>query len=101
MDYLSELAEHIRLRTPASLVPEDSDALFLLYAILARAKGTSVTAADVHDAWSAWMALSGKSHASMVPFEELDPEIQAQDMPFLSAIVSVAGRQPQRDSRRS
>lgn len=90
MTYLQRIAGLIRSEVPADLVPEDSDSLFLLYAVLARAKGASVTPEDVHDAWVAWCDLRGVQHSSAVPFADLDEETQSEDEPFVAAIRTVA-----------
>lgn len=93
MNYLSELADAIRAEVPQNLLPEeDSDLLFLLYAVLLLAKGVSVTTEDVHNAWSAWMTSLGQEHRSLVPFAQLSAETQAEDTPFVEAIRLVAGR---------
>ncbi|MFL6055513.1 MAG: hypothetical protein ACJ72W_21830 [Actinoallomurus sp.] len=53
MTYLDEIARRIRDNLPAQAQPPaDADALFLFYAVLARAKGESTTLEDVHDAWA-------------------------------------------------
>lgn len=91
MSYISELADLIRSEVPAHLLPdEDSDVLFLLYAVLLLAKGTDVTQEDVHNAWSAWMTYLGKGHKSLVPYRDLSVETQEEDKPFLDAIRRVA-----------
>jgi len=77
-------------------VPDDSDELFLLYAVLARVAGTHVTNEDVHDAWVAWMASRGKHHGSMVPFDELPAHVRDEDAPFADAIRSAAAERPER-----
>jgi hypothetical protein len=90
--YIDALAERIRAATPADLVPDDTTAgevalLFRLYALLALVRGTDVTAANVHDAWSTWMLGRGEGdHESIVPFVALDDEAQEQDDPFVTAI---------------
>ena len=86
--YLDELARAIRAKTPPELLPDktDLDALYRLYAVLARVKGAAVTASDVHDAWSAWILNRGEGHDSVVPFEALTPDTQAEDEPFAEAI---------------
>lgn len=87
MTYIDELATRIRAHVaPGVGVPDDSVELFRLYALLARAKGSAVTARDVHDAWVVWMQGRQSDHESLVPFEELDAETQAEDSPFLLAI---------------
>ncbi len=92
MNYLRDTAEAIRQKVPTHLLPdEDSATLFLLYAVLARAKGTSVTREDVHNAWVAWMLIQGnEGHESMVPFSKLGPDTRREDEPFVEAIRSVA-----------
>ena len=91
MLYLSEDAELIRSMLDKAVgVPGDSELLFLLYAVLMRAKGVDTTAADVHDAWVAWMQLSDPAHPALVPYDVLDPEIKEQDAPFVQAIRRAA-----------
>lgn len=86
--YIDVLARTIRAATPPELVPDepDLDAPYRLYALLALVKGESVTASDVHDAWSAWMLNRGESHDSVVPFAALPVDTQAEDEPFAAAI---------------
>lgn len=90
--YIDELARAIRAEMPPDVLPDasDLDALFRLYAMLARVKGKAVTASDVHDAWSAWMLNRGEDHDSVVPFEALTSDTQADDEPFAAAIRKVA-----------
>lgn len=91
--YLSEDAGLIRAELPqGAQPPPNSDALFILYAVLMRAKGENVTAADVHDAWAAWILSTQRQHGSLVPFEALDPETQREDYPYVQAIRSAARR---------
>lgn len=91
MSYLNADAELIRRCVPeATGVPEDSEDLFVLYAILLRAKGAGTQASDVHDAWSAWMSRSEPDHGSIRPYDQLSPSVQAEDAPFLAAIRQAA-----------
>ena len=93
MTYLDELASEIERHVPADLLPDgDTRSLFRLYALLALAKGGSVDAADVHNAWAAWMQERDTHHPSIKPFEALDAETQASDEPFVEAIRAVAER---------
>jgi hypothetical protein len=55
-----------------------------------RAKGQRVTPADVHDAWSAWMLTTHGEHKSLVPYDELDKDMQAEDAPYAEAIRKAA-----------
>lgn len=89
--YLAEDAALIRsLLAPGARPPEDAEALFLGYAVLMRAKGLACTAADVHDAWSAWQLARDPRHKALVPFGDLPPAVQKEDLPYLDAIHAAA-----------
>lgn len=91
MTYLDALATEIRRHVPPDLLPDgETQPLFRLYALLAMAKGSAVNAADVHNAWAAWMHERDPRHRSIKPFTELDPETQASDEPFVEAIRAAA-----------
>ena len=76
---------------PPDLLPEgDTGLLFRLYAVLALAVGERVEAANVHDAWSAWMSQSDPRHESIEPFDKLSEDVRAQDEPYAEAIRKVA-----------
>ena len=93
MSYLDELAAQIEREVPAELLPaHDTKLLFRLYALLLLAKGTAVTAPDVHNAWAIWMQETDPGHHAIRPYEELDPGAQASDEPFVAAIKLVANR---------
>lgn len=90
--YLDVDAEAIR-KVALSLEatpPPDSDFLFVLYAVLMRVKGIEVTLSDVHDAWAAWMSQTTPAHRALVPFDDLGPNVQDEDVPYLEAIRAVA-----------
>ena len=75
--------------------PPDEASLYLGYAVLALTKGELTTSKDVHDAWSAWAAVKyDGEHRSLIPFEELTPEIQAYDDLYRDAIHMVARKTP-------
>lgn len=91
MSYLDDLASLVKDALPSQVgIPEDSDQLFVLYALLVRVRGEATTDRDVHDAWSAWMTTKDPGHEALVPFEQLSPEAQRQDTPFAEAIRVVA-----------
>ncbi len=93
ISYLAQDAALIRAELPPQLQPPATcDALFLVYAVLMRAKGEAVTAADVHDAWAAWTVSTRGEHECLVPFESLDPEVQDRDLPYVEAIHRAARR---------
>jgi len=94
LNYLARDARRIQQSLPeGTSVPDDADDLFLLYAVLLRAKGVDVQPEDVHDAWSAWMTGIDPQHESVVPYDELDAKTRAEDSPFLSAIRKVAAKE--------
>lgn len=93
VNYIDQIAEAIKREVEDDNVSVDDTApLFRLYAVLALAKGTRVTAADVHNAWSAWKLMTDPSHAFIKPFTELSPDVQARDEPYVAAIQAVARR---------
>ncbi len=93
MNYVQQLADEIRKEVPRGAVPdEDTDLLFVLYALLCLTKGSTVSNEDVHDAWSAWMTLRGEQHPSLVQYDQLPSDVRAEDSPFTVAIKRVAAR---------
>ncbi len=91
MNYLDDIAQRIKWEVPPDLLPEgDTDLLFRMYAVLALSIGERVDAANVHDAWSAWMSQSDPGHKSIEPFDKLHKDVQAQDEPYAEAIRKVA-----------
>lgn len=93
MSYITEIAQAIRREVDPSLLPsDDTDSLFNTYAVLALAKGTAVTAEDVHNAWAAWMSARQPDHPSIQPFSALTAAVQREDAPFVDAIHTVAAR---------
>jgi hypothetical protein len=87
VNYLDELAEAIRREVaPPAASKEDARALFRLYAVLALAKGETVTDEDVHNAWAAWISDRRPDHEAIMPYRELAPDMQRKDQPFVDAI---------------
>ncbi len=94
MNYIEALAHAIRERTPSADIPQgDVDSLFLMYAVLAQAKGADVTNKDVHDAWAAWMTASDPSHEALVPYDDLPPDVRAEDSVYVRAIRDAVNSQ--------
>nr|WP_210742452.1 hypothetical protein [Mycolicibacterium septicum] len=91
MNYLDVVGKRIRDRVPRSEIPNerDTDLLFRIYAVLLLAKGLQVTTEDVHNAWVAWMSEIDPTHASLIPFGDLDASTAADDEPYVVAIKSV------------
>lgn len=91
--YLDKIADVICSHIPKDRLPEgDNKELFLMYAVLARAKGESVTSSDVHDAWAAWIEKTNPDHASLVEYENLSEEIKLEDAVFAEAIRLTAAQ---------
>ena len=91
MNYLDNLASEIRAAVPPKDLPDkDTRDLFRLYALLLLAKGETVDAADVHNAWCAWTANQDPDHESLIPFADLSDSMISQDAPYVEAIHSVA-----------
>lgn len=91
VDYVSRVAEQIGSELRQEALPDEPvEDLLRIYAVLALALGEDVLAADVHDAWVAWKAGHDQSHVALLPFDSLDSETAREDLPFLTAIRSVA-----------
>jgi hypothetical protein len=90
LSYLDDIADAIKREVPADAMPSgDTQPLFRMYAVLARAKGEAVDASDVHDAWAAWMAAIDPEHASLLPYADLTPETRESDRAFVDAVRRV------------
>lgn len=93
MNYLDSTAQRVEREIAPSLRPEErSGDLYRLYGLLVLIKGIDCTLQDVHDAWSTWMTTDQPDHDALVPFDELSPEAQEKDRPYLAAIKRAAGR---------
>ena len=89
--YLDDIAVVIRTHIPESRMPKgNAEELLLIYAVLARAKGVSITQSDVHDAWSAWMSRRNDQHESLVEYEKLAEDVRKEDEVFVTAIRRAA-----------
>jgi hypothetical protein len=94
-NYIEHMADRIERLVPKHRLPdEDTRGLFLLYAVLALAKGPSVDRSDVHNAWAAWMTLINPSHQSIRPYETLPESVRAEDDAFVRAIRAAAANTP-------
>ncbi len=99
--YLNDLAAKIREHVPENRMPDgDADDLFRLYAVLLRAKGSSVTESDIHDAWSTWMAKRDVDHEALVPYEDLSEEVREEDRIFATAVQRAADDVEQSEASR-
>lgn len=78
-----ELTKHLRI----------GKGLQNVYALLVLVKGEDVTLKDVHDAWSVninltWDVAQYGPHRSLIPFDELSPEVQAKDQNYVDGIIA-------------
>lgn len=90
-NYIEEVSERIRSKIDPNKLPDEGlDHLFASYALLALSKGEEVQNEDVHDAWSAWATQFDPDNDSIVPYDELTADVQAQDTIFRDAIREVA-----------
>jgi len=85
MSYIDKARERLAYELPGT-----SNVLLDLYTLLVFTRGWMVTSEDVHDAWAIWRSRTDPSHRSLVPFCELDEEVQALDVKYADAIAKVA-----------
>lgn len=57
-----------------------------LYTLLALSSGYATNREDVHNAWSLWVQRTRPDHPSLIPFADLDPEVQELDEKYVEAI---------------
>ena len=88
MNYIQEVANAIRANVSPDIIPEDSDDLFRLYALLLLSKRESTDLEDIHTAWATWMSGVNPEHESLRPFSELSEDVQSQDKPYLDAVLT-------------
>jgi hypothetical protein len=84
MNYVDDLA--MRIGRFAPLNANLPMPLLRGYAALALARGFYVTGSDVHDTWAAYEASVDPSHPLLVPWDQLEADVQALDLPFVQAI---------------
>lgn len=93
LNYLDLLAAEIqRIADPESKPVADDLPLYRQYAVLLLAKGTEVTAEDVHNAWAAWASDYDPNNRNLLPFKELSLSFQRMDEPYAEAIRAIARR---------
>ena len=86
MNYVEQLADDLDGAVHGGPMPDGERPLYLFYAALALAVGTSATPEHVHDAWSAWACLRHGKHPCLRPFGELTPDVRERDEPYAAAI---------------
>lgn len=89
MQYVNELVANLEQQLPwGSIEPEERRIFSCFYALLALTAPARIDAESVHNAWVCAMTALGRTNPSMVPFQHLDPEMQARDEPFAAALES-------------
>jgi len=81
MNYVAEIVADLKVD-----LDDCPDDLLAVYALLVLMKGFFTDLEDVHDAWSVWRNQSNPAHKSLVPFDQLTPEVQALDEKYANAI---------------
>lgn len=74
----------------AERLPDCDQGLLGLYALLAHCRGPATTLEDVHDAWAVWRNTTKPDHQSLIPFVQLEHEVQELDRKYMDAIHAVA-----------
>lgn len=85
MNYVQQVIETLNVRLPG-LPPELID----LYTNLVFSRGAKTSLEDVHDAWAIWKNRIKPDHKSLIPFEDLSPEVQELDRKYMMAIRNTA-----------
>lgn len=85
MNYVQKAEELLKERMPAI-----DSALLPLYTLLVFTQGENVTREHVHDAWACWRNQTNPDHKSLIPFDQLTPEIQDLDQRYTDFIAEVA-----------
>lgn len=88
-NYIEPIVEHL-----TNALPGCPERLIDLYALLALTRGLDTTLRDVHDAWSIWCHEDNPGHRSLIPFDQLAPEVQELDRKYCEAIRAVASEVP-------
>lgn len=83
---VAALAEHCGKDEDAGITMS----LFDVYLLLVLTSGEDVTPKQVHDVWAIAEWYTRPDHRSIVPFDQLAPEVQALDQPFVDAIQAAA-----------
>jgi hypothetical protein len=85
VNYVQEKIDAFR-----ELHPKLDERLVDLYVLLSLIKGDSVTQEDIHDAWSVWKNKIRPDARSLIPFDQLSPEIQQLDQKYVDSIKHIS-----------
>ncbi len=84
MNYIEEARKILEVKSDCH------GSLLDLYTMLVFVKGNDVTWKDVHDAWAVWKNNEVPDHKSLIPYEDLTPEVQQLDEEYAHAIAETA-----------
>ena len=87
--YIDRVAQAIAEKVDDPNPTMDDRRLYRIYALLALTLGYDVLTSHVHDAWSVWQIETMPEHWSIIPFDELKPEVKAYDREYMQAILDV------------
>lgn len=90
MNYIDAIACEIGKCCKMDMTDAEDMKLLRIYALLALTVGKDVTLEHVHDAWAVWTVRMRPAHPSLVPFDQLAPDVQMLDEPHRAAIARVA-----------
>jgi hypothetical protein len=92
-DRIPSYVDTMRYRVISALGDSNNtgwDQLMDLYTLLAMTTGTTTTSNNIHDAWSIATARTDPEHRSLVPFSELEQDIQSMDDVYRDAVIAAA-----------
>lgn len=94
MTYIDRIAADIsaELGDTWDDLSDDDKRLYRIYALLAKTNLGVVSLEDVHDAWAVWRMETRPDHPSIVPFDELAPDVQELDRKYADAIREIGYR---------
>lgn len=92
MTYFTDAMDIVQEEMTSQGLSDLGQDLLRLYTLLALATGEDTTDENVHDAWAAWRTVTRPDSFNLIPFEDLTPEVQAEDTPYTQAIIRAARR---------
>jgi hypothetical protein len=90
MTYIEDARNALLAVYPDEVESAEDARLIDLYTLLVLVRGEETTLEDVHEAWAVWRSRTRPDHPSIVPFEELEKDVQEMDRPYVEAIRAAA-----------
>lgn len=88
-NYVQQVIDPLTVELRA-IDPDPDPVLTRLYALLVLVKGVDTTLQDVHDAWSIYKDITRPDHRSLIPFNDLTPEVRELDRKYVDAVHRIA-----------